>query len=91
MGIIGAGEGATRMRAVGVNERAGCRLDPMSAGAGLRRQLAAAGAGRSARRSPAQALNVFQRGRLRLLLMCARLAGNSTCPDCRRRAALLYK
>ena len=27
MGIIGAGEGAAHMRAVGVNERAGCRRD----------------------------------------------------------------
>ena len=94
MGIIDAGEGDTHMRAVGVNEPAagltwmwaGARL-ATAAGAGCLRWLvsttpASASSPRLRARAPAPGADVrLPRAR----------AGASTCPGCRRRAALLYK
>ena len=66
MGLISAGESASRMWAVGAYEGAGC----------IARQVLvrapAAGAGRYAPRRPARALAVFGRECQPLPLMCAR-------------------
>ena len=79
---FGAGEGATHMRAVGVNERTGCQEGPgCGLGQGLRRQRAqvvkfsttpASASSRRLRAQPALAAN-----------MCPHRAraGTSTCPD----------
>ena len=85
MGLISAGEGASRMWAVGVYERAGCSArQALVAGAGCwRRQVRTTTPSESTRRLraqvPAQAADVRPR---------RAQAGTSTCQDCRRQAAL---